>query len=77
MPIYEYACPTCHNRFELLQSLGAGGENLACPSCGSEPVKKLFSTFAGITGGKSDPAPGDFGCGQASCCQARGSACDN
>ena len=75
MPIYDYACPSCRNRFELLQRLGETGENLDCPSCGHQPVSKQFSTFAGMTGGKSDPAPSDFGCGQASCCQMLQRAC--
>src|SRR3954469_638087 len=34
MPIYEYRCQDCGNRFERLQRLGQGGEGLSCPECG-------------------------------------------
>jgi len=52
MPIYEYRCRDCGERFEILQRLGQGAEGLVCPGCGAEPVEKVFSTFA-ATGGDS------------------------
>jgi putative FmdB family regulatory protein len=45
MPIYEYDCAKCKERFEEL--VQAGGEaKVACPSCGSTSVERRFSTFA-------------------------------
>jgi len=67
MPIYEYRCQDCGNRFEILQRMGQGAEGLSCPECGEERVEKQYSTFASSTGesGRSDaPARGcGPGCG--------------
>ncbi len=46
MPLYEYRCDDCDHRFEVLQRLEAGAEELLCPECGAESLEKLFSTFA-------------------------------
>ena len=47
MPLYEYACSRCENRFELLVFATASGraKKVACPSCGGARVKKLPSVF--------------------------------
>jgi putative FmdB family regulatory protein len=45
MPIYEFECKKCLNRFELL-ILCKTEEKITCPECGSEEVNKLFSAFA-------------------------------
>jgi putative FmdB family regulatory protein len=41
MPVYEFECEECGNRFEELTAAGASG--LACPSCASERTRRLFS----------------------------------
>jgi putative FmdB family regulatory protein len=46
VPLYEYRCPNCQRRFEVLQRVGAGAEGLECPDCGSRFVEKQYSTFA-------------------------------
>lgn len=43
MPVYEFECEECANRFEEL--LGAGAEAPACPRCGS-PTRRLLSSVA-------------------------------
>jgi len=41
MPIYEFECGECGERFEeLASSSEAGG---TCPSCGSREARRLFS----------------------------------
>ncbi|TAK94742.1 MAG: zinc ribbon domain-containing protein [Aquabacterium sp.] len=40
MPIYEYHCPTCDKRFELLVR---SSTIAACPQCGSTAVDKCVS----------------------------------
>jgi putative FmdB family regulatory protein len=64
MPIYEYRCQDCGNRFEILQRLGQGAEGLSCPECGEERVEKQYSTFASGTASSrpSEAAPAR-GCG--------------
>ena len=46
MPIYEYKCTSCEERFEVFQRVGAGNENLVCPSCGAPKPVRQFSAFA-------------------------------
>ncbi|MBN9420361.1 hypothetical protein ABS71_02795 [bacterium SCN 62-11] len=49
MPIFEYACNQCEQRFEKL--LRKADQPVDCPQCQSPDLRKLFSTFA-------SPAPG-------------------
>ncbi len=50
MPLYEYACGDCGNRFEMLQALGAGADGFHCPQCGAQQLEKVYSTFASAVG---------------------------
>jgi|FaiFalFF_MnMetaG_3_1042247.scaffolds.fasta_scaffold15928_3 putative FmdB family regulatory protein len=69
MPIYEYVCETCGERFEELV-LGSSGQIVTCASCGSEQVRRVLSVFAvGRAEGNGDPAP----CGP-NCCRLQGVA---
>lgn len=43
MPIYEYRCEACSERFEELVSASAAPP--PCPACGSTAVARLFSSF--------------------------------
>jgi putative FmdB family regulatory protein len=43
MPIYEFECEACGARFEELVAAGAVA---ACPQCGSERTRRLFSSVA-------------------------------
>jgi putative FmdB family regulatory protein len=43
MPIYEYRCGGCGQKFETLVRTG---DTPACPSCGSTDLEKLISMFA-------------------------------
>jgi len=68
MPLYEYLCGSCGDRFEVLQRTGADASEVVCPGCGAGDVTKKFSTFASATGpaiGGSLPcgAPASGGCG--------------
>ncbi len=60
MPLYEYRCPACHERFEVLQRMGESSEKVRCPECGAKEVEKQFSTFAS---GHAGGATADFGGG--------------
>lgn len=63
MPLYEYQCSQCGQRFEVLQQMGQGAEGLTCPDCGSERVAKQLSTFASGSGSSDFAAPAAGGCG--------------
>jgi putative FmdB family regulatory protein len=46
MPIYEYRCQECNERFSKLVRSLANPPEILCPKCGSEGARKLASTFA-------------------------------
>jgi putative FmdB family regulatory protein len=43
MPLFEYQCRSCDNRFELLVREST---KLACPKCASSELDKQLSVFA-------------------------------
>jgi putative FmdB family regulatory protein len=45
MPIYEYRCEACEERFEELLAT-SDKPAPPCPSCGSTDVKRLFSPIS-------------------------------
>jgi putative FmdB family regulatory protein len=51
MPIFEYLCEDCGNKFEKLVRAGTNGVH--CPSCGQDHLKQQFSTFAAHANGAS------------------------
>jgi putative FmdB family regulatory protein len=61
MPIYEYQCHACEERFE--KYVRAFGESVLCPACASTDVEKLLSSFA-LAGasGSATRAPTGGGC---------------
>ncbi len=75
MPLYEYRCPDCQGRFEVIQQLGASAAETVCPACGAQHVERQLSTFAvssGAMGGGSgasaqSAAPSFSGCGSGQC----------
>jgi putative FmdB family regulatory protein len=46
MPIYEYRCTECGERFEKLVTSVRATPELHCPKCGSSKVSKLLSLFS-------------------------------
>jgi putative FmdB family regulatory protein len=44
MPLYEYRCLDCDEKFE--RYVRAWGDAVVCPACESGSVDKLLSTFA-------------------------------
>lgn len=55
MPVYEYQCAKCDEKFEAY--VKRDGEKVACPKCRARKVKKLFSVFGiGLPGGAGAPA---------------------
>ena len=56
MPLYEYRCLNCDERFEVLQRMGEGSEGISCPSCRAPSIERQLSTFAGMTASSSASA---------------------
>jgi putative FmdB family regulatory protein len=57
MPIYEYRCQDCGNKFEKLLRRSSEADGLECPSCGQKRLQQEFSTFAAHSG-TAKPANG-------------------
>jgi putative FmdB family regulatory protein len=64
MPIYEYCCDECNERFELFVRSSAQQDAPVCPACESSKVRKAVSLIGvcGLSGDKSNldscgPAP--------------------
>ncbi|HEY4716240.1 MAG TPA: zinc ribbon domain-containing protein [bacterium] len=56
MPIYEFECMKCGNKFE---ELVLGSSNKAvCSKCSSKKVHKIVSAFGMKSGGKFIPSSG-------------------
>ncbi|MBI4333829.1 MAG: zinc ribbon domain-containing protein [Chloroflexi bacterium] len=77
MPVYEYCCPKCNAKFELLRPASRADEIAICEHCQS-PGHRVLSTFATIrrgAGGETAPmgggAPSCGGCSATSCATCR------
>ncbi len=62
MPIYEYHCQDCDNKFERLVSMSTQETDIQCPSCHQQHVEKVLSVFASKTTGRAGSAPASTGC---------------
>jgi len=69
LPIYEYVCTKCENKFELLRSLSRAGEGAPCPGCNSLACRVL-STFAAFSKGSGESSEPVGGAGSCSGCSA-------
>ncbi len=72
MPLYEYVCGGCNARFEVLQRVGAGASEIACPRCGGREVVKQHSTFASAVAGTGGAGTMPCGASSASSCGSGG-----
>jgi putative FmdB family regulatory protein len=43
MPLYEYECPECGERVEVLQKAGEDGAALKCQKCAISGLRKVLS----------------------------------
>jgi putative FmdB family regulatory protein len=74
MATYEYVCLACERRFEDRRPMTASVDTaLACPSCGSDRVRRRFSFVAGTgtTNAIGSASSGGCGCGGACACGRR------
>ena len=56
MPIYEYKCQDCGNRFEKLVRRATEADSLECPSCGQKHLTQELSVFAAHASGAAKAA---------------------
>jgi putative FmdB family regulatory protein len=58
MPMYEYRCRKCSERFEMLRRMTDDDRDLECPECRSDEVERLLSAFS--AGGCGSSGSGRF-----------------
>jgi putative FmdB family regulatory protein len=54
MPIYEYMCLKCNEKFSVLQSIHSSEKDTECPKCSSRDVKKALSSFSCVSASGSN-----------------------
>ena len=74
MPLYEYFCPSCSDRFEILRPMSQGDEPALCPA-GHATTDRVVSLFAVTKTADGSFAPfaesgGGCACGGACSCGA-------
>ncbi len=72
MPIYEYYCPACREKFEKLRSIAAADAPARCRE-GHEGARRLISMFA--MGGRTTDQAVPAMSGGGGCCGGGGCAC--
>lgn len=63
MPLYEYYCPQCQKRFELLRPMSRSDDPASCPK-GHEGAQRVLSVFSSVSKGAGDETAtigGDLG----------------
>ena len=71
MPIYEYACPEGHEKFEKLRPMSSGTAVVDCPECGTPSARVISMFSAKIAAGLdtvSAPMGGGCACGGGCSC---------
>jgi putative FmdB family regulatory protein len=48
MPVYEYLCGDCNQKFELFVPQRMSVDGVVCKECHSPKVRKLVSSFASV-----------------------------
>lgn len=64
MPIYEYTCSICANRFEKRRAMSEMNAPTNCPDCAA-PAKRMLSLFAAFSSdgaGQTSAVAGAGGC---------------
>lgn len=70
MPIFEYLCEDCGNKFEAIL---LGDQKAECPKCRTQNLQQQLSTFAvNVKSGSSARS-----CGAENCCMGSGGCSQN
>ncbi len=60
MPVYEYRCNKCGEKFDILRGLQDKETEVKCPRCGATETRRVYSFF-GRGSSSSSYAPSRFG----------------
>jgi putative FmdB family regulatory protein len=59
MPLYEFTCNACGERFEIISPVGERDDRAVCPRCGGRDLTAVFGSFA-VGGQRGRFNPGTF-----------------
>lgn len=65
MPIYEYICEDCGNKFDAIRSMKDVDAPIACKKCQGSNTRRALSVFFASSDGRS-VTHSDSGCGSCS-----------
>lgn len=73
MPIYEYVCLNCGEKFEAMRLMKDADAPIPCRHCESEHITRKLSVFFASRGGRTvaGTASGCAGCSGGSCATCR------
>jgi putative FmdB family regulatory protein len=74
MPIYEYVCKDCKNKFELMRPFSRANESADCPRCKKKAERILSTCYSKTT--TDYGVPQQLG-GQSSCSSCGGGSCSS
>jgi putative FmdB family regulatory protein len=66
MPLYEFECLDCHDKFDTLVRSFNAVDDVECHNCASPNVKRLISSFA--VAGFDDPMTASGSTSGGGCC---------
>lgn len=53
MPIYEYECEHCGEKFELFRRISSDDREISCPKCQTKKPRRIISCAAECPSGQS------------------------
>ncbi|MCD6302007.1 MAG: zinc ribbon domain-containing protein [Anaerolineae bacterium] len=73
MPLYEYRCQDCGQRYDRRRAYQEADAPASCPTCNSTRSQRMLSRFACIASERSSPGDGGScaGCSASSCAGCR------
>jgi putative FmdB family regulatory protein len=60
MPLYEYDCLACGERFEIAGSVRQEDRKARCPNCDGDDVRRHYGSVAVLHHGHRTSAPGEL-----------------
>lgn len=61
MPIYEYECKRCGEKFEAMRRFDENDREIKCPKCGAVGPERVLSVFASSADSAERCAPSPSG----------------
>jgi putative FmdB family regulatory protein len=63
MPVYEYVCQECGNKFDALRTMQEADAPIPCDSCQSEQTHRALSVCFCQGSSEGEAVSGSCGCG--------------